>query len=168
VSEMPRQADERTASRLARWRAFSPAQRLAFVQAWCLLPLVWLGLRVWKLPRLHAWLQMAAHAWVECAGQPVNDRPDVSDALRRSTIWRKRSTLRRHERRCGHHPFRRASGGARPDRGHDHRHGPPRAGRHHPLAAGRRWRWASACCAPPPNRWKNTCPWPTKTTAWCW
>lgn len=135
------------ASRLARWRAFSPAQRLAFVQGWCLLPLVWLGLRVWKLPRLHArltagtktlptpsttqvadgralgdavnaaarhtpfpatclsrslvlvWMlgrrgtaaklrigvqmnsgQMAAHAWVECAGQPVNDRPEVAQA----------------------------------------------------------------------------------------
>lgn len=135
------------ASRLARWRTFSTAQRLAFMQAWCLLPLVWLGLRVWKLPRLHArlaagtkalpaptatqiaearamggavndaarhtpfpatcltrslllvWMlgqrgvasalrigvqmnrgQMAAHAWVECAGQPVNDRPDVADA----------------------------------------------------------------------------------------
>lgn len=135
------------ASRLARWRALSPAQRLAFVQAWCLLPLVWLGLRVWKLPELHArlaastkalpapsatqvadaralgdavnaaarhtpfpatclsrslvlvWMlgrrgtaaslrigvqmnsgQMAAHAWVECAGQPVNDRPEVAQA----------------------------------------------------------------------------------------
>jgi hypothetical protein len=134
-------------SGLARWRAFSPTQRQAFVQAWCLLPLVWLGLRVWKLPRLHAWLaagakalpapsvtqvadahamgdavnaaarhtpfpatcltrslllvwllgrrgvssalrigvqlnngRLAAHAWVECAGQPVNDRPDVADA----------------------------------------------------------------------------------------
>jgi len=134
-------------TRLGRWRALSPAQRLAFVQAWCLLPLVWVGLRVWRLPRLHArlaagtralatpsatqmaharavgdavnaaarhtpfpatclsrslllvWMlarrgvagelrlgvqlnsgQLAAHAWVECAGQPVNDRPDVASA----------------------------------------------------------------------------------------
>lgn len=46
-------------SRLARWRAFSPAQRWAFCQAWCWLPLMWAALKAWPLPRLHA--RLMAH-----------------------------------------------------------------------------------------------------------
>jgi hypothetical protein len=45
------------ASRWDRWLALSPLQRGALLQAWCLMPLAWLGLRRWGLPRLHAWLQ---------------------------------------------------------------------------------------------------------------
>jgi hypothetical protein len=69
------------ASRLARWRAFSPAQRLAFVQAWCLLPLVWLGLRVWKLPRLHAWLAAGTKALPAPTATQVAEARAVGDAV---------------------------------------------------------------------------------------
>jgi Transglutaminase-like superfamily len=40
----------------ARWRALAPVQRRTLVLAWCLLPLVWLALWVWDLPRLQGWL----------------------------------------------------------------------------------------------------------------
>lgn len=69
------------ASRLARWRAFSPAQRKAFVQAWCLLPLVWLGLRVWGLPRLHARLATGARALPTPSATQVPDARALGDAV---------------------------------------------------------------------------------------
>lgn len=44
-------------ARWAAWRALTRLQRRAVLQSWCLLPLVWWGLRVWGLQRLHAHLQ---------------------------------------------------------------------------------------------------------------
>lgn len=43
-------------NRWARWRALSAPQRRTLMLAWWLLPLVWLALWVWGLPRLQAWL----------------------------------------------------------------------------------------------------------------
>ena len=69
------------ASRLARWRAFSPTQRQAFVQAWCLLPLVWLGLRVWGLPRLHGRLTGHVKALPTPTGTQIGEARALGDAV---------------------------------------------------------------------------------------
>lgn len=47
-------------SRWGRWRALSPLQRRTVVVAWWLLPLVWLALWSFGLPRLRAWLTRRA------------------------------------------------------------------------------------------------------------
>lgn len=87
-------------TRLARWRAFSPAQRWAFCLAWCGLPLMWWAMKTRPLPRLHARLtaqirhlppptsaQLAeAHALGEAVNAAARHTPFAATCLSRSLV----------------------------------------------------------------------------------
>lgn len=73
-------------SRWARWRALSAPQRRTLLQAWGLLPLVWLALWTWGLPRLQAWL-LRQPLPARAAPMPLDEVAGLGHAVNIAARW---------------------------------------------------------------------------------